>query len=181
MFNIQINTEQKEYAWKLVNSTNFGKRGYDDGRKEDQYTGILGEVVMADVLGMARPDGLGGNDHGIDFRICEKNIDLKTMGRNYPVKDYFTNNLKPHQVSAPNCMTDLYLFSSINKMDSVMTFIGYFKKDNIEDRHLIPAGTPRPRGKSEPMISLYDNYEIDCCELSPVNNHLDLVWAIDKM
>lgn len=181
MFDTKINNDQKLYAWKLVNKTNFGRRGYGDGDINAQYTGILGEVVMADIIGVERPTGKNGSDNGIDFVVFGKNVDLKTMGRHCPVKPFFTNNLRPYQVSAPNCLTDAYLFSSINKDTSIMTFVGYFRKDHITERYLIPAGAIRQRGKSEPLVNEYDNYEIDCADLFPVNGSMDLTWAVGSL
>ncbi len=56
MFDIKPTQEQKKYATDLVNNYNFGNRGLGDGSKEMQYTGMLGQTILADLLKLPRPN-----------------------------------------------------------------------------------------------------------------------------
>ena len=74
MFDIKVSEEQKNYAQDMVNKYNFGMRGYGDGNKKEQLTGIIGQTVLADLLGLPRPDGGSGFDNGFDFVINGKKV-----------------------------------------------------------------------------------------------------------
>lgn len=176
MFDTRITPEQREYAYRLCKKTNFGHRGKFDGNFERQYTGILGEVVMADCMGFDRPDGKGGFDNGIDFVILDKNIDLKTMGRTTEVRLYYVNNLIASQTAY---QTDYYLFSSINKLTKVMTVIGYIKKENL-DKYLKEEGVERTRSDQTTFNTKTAMYEIPNKDLIQVRSWNDVVWALHR-
>lgn len=55
MFNVRPTQEQKQYATNLVENYNFGQRGLGDGDKKMQYVGMLGQTILADLLGFPRP------------------------------------------------------------------------------------------------------------------------------
>ena len=50
MLTVQPTYEQKAYAWGLANSKTYGRRGHFDGPPVQQYAGLLGETVLADML-----------------------------------------------------------------------------------------------------------------------------------
>jgi len=176
MFKIKITTEQKEYAWKLVNECNFGNRGVFDGNKERQYTGILGEVVMADGIGFGRPLGGLGSDNGIDFIIHDMAIDLKTMGRTVDPTNNYINNLVASQVESE---TEMYVFASINKGTLEMTFCGFIKKENL-DKYFLPKGTKRIRFDKTSFIFKVDTYEIPNKELINADSFSELTNKIHQ-
>lgn len=159
---LKIYLEQKIYALKLVNKINFGMRGIFDGKKKDQYAGILGEVVLSDYLGIGRPKGGTGYDKGIDFVFKNKKIDLKTMVRKVDVKPNYVCNLLKSQTI--NSETDYYLFASINKTKSEIEFLGYFDKTNLSDKYLPPTKR-RVRDDGTHFDLITDNYEIPIKEL----------------
>jgi len=144
ILDILIKSEQKEYAWALVKRVNFGQRGEFDGDQEQQYTGILGEVMFADIYGFTRPDGSGGFDNGIDFTHKGIKIDLKTMGRTVDVgmtKD-FVNNLVASQIEYD---ADVYIFASINKDSGEFQVPGFYLKKWGFENYRIPKGAKRRR------------------------------------
>jgi len=67
MFDVKVSEEQLDYAKKLVEKYNFGQRGYADGNKRQQLTGIIGQTVFADLIRQERLDGSTGFDDGKDF------------------------------------------------------------------------------------------------------------------
>ena len=183
MFDVRITNEQRQYAWDLTGKTNFGKRGVADGDRTKQYVGMLGQTVMADLIGAPRPTGAGGFDHGVDFILNERFIDLKTMARQYPVDERWTNNLYASQVdNYDDFHTELYVFSSINTVTKVMTFVGAFKRSCIKsDPHVKfkPAGTMV--GHKMKWALTVDKYEIDNVLLWPINNVVDLMTCADRL
>lgn len=56
MFDVRPTQEQKQYATNLINNYNFGRRGHGDGNHDMQYIGMLGQTILADLLGLARPN-----------------------------------------------------------------------------------------------------------------------------
>ena len=109
------------YVENLLKIVNFGRRGdgskaYNNGNKEEQFVGILGEVVITDLFGYRRPseENKTEGDGGVDIVIHNLKIDVKTMGRNCDVKDYFVHNVHGDQVGS-YYKNDIYLFTSLNK------------------------------------------------------------------
>ena len=166
---IQIEDEQRLFAWNLINKVNFGQRGREDGTPAQQYAGVLGEVVFADFMGLERPQGKG-YDYGTDFVIGGANIDLKTMGRDFSVKYHWVNNLKKCQFDF-NKETDVYLFSSINKITKVFEILGWMKKYEITPRNpeikFLDKGTPRERDDGTKFDTTGDLIEIPIKLLHP--------------
>ena len=176
MFDTKITYEQRQYAQRIVEEYDFGHRGKFDGTTERQFIGILGETVMADALEMPRPTGLEGFDKGIDFVIFGKKVDLKTMGRTTPVRDYYVNNLIASQTSYE---TEFYVFSSINKTNWVMTVVGVIPKRNLE-KYFLKEGTIRKRSDGSEFPVQTDMYEIPNRDLIQATNWLSLTWIFDQ-
>lgn len=158
MVDYPLSDEQCAYAWQLVNKCNFGKRGKFDGNKERQYTGILGQVAVADLLEYPRPTAGDTWDHGIDFIVGDKKIDLKTMMRNGPTRLSMVSNLSGLQVEQGE--TGVYLFSSINRTNRVLTIIGWLKKIELDRKMFLPQGTPRRRQDGTTFELWCDTYEV---------------------
>ncbi len=92
MFSIAISQELKEYCGELITNHNFGNRGFADGNREEQYTGLIGQSMICRLLGSPLPTGEGGFDEGVDIEINGLRVDVKTMGRTTPVREYYVNN-----------------------------------------------------------------------------------------
>jgi len=162
----EITNEQKKYAWSLVSRCNYGRRGDFDGTKERQYTGILGEVLFADLCDLTRPQESTEQDGGIDFIIHGKHIDLKTMGRTVDVKPYFTNNLICSQVEQGD--THVYVFASINKTTSTFQVAGWIKKWDIRRVATIcQKGKERTRADGTTFETQKEMFEINNRQLEP--------------
>lgn len=184
MFKIQVTDEQRYYAWDLVGKINMGNRGRNDGSKALQYLGILGETVMADLIGVARPDGSNSeqNKRGVDFYLFGKKVDLKTMVRDYEVNPkWFICNLMFEQVHNDYSETDIYAFASYNKQTQEMTFVGIISKKALNNNFLVPAGSVRHKGKESSFISKWDNYEVPISALLCADTPHEWLWNFDRI
>ena len=159
MIDIPIKHSIKLITWKEVNKYNFGKRGFADGNKEEQYTGILGQNVVCDYYNQPLTSGEDGFDGGVDLYIEGKRVDVKTMGRKGPVKTGYTNNFLAAQ---DGYNTDIYLFCSINKTDSILTICGWVTKEQFKNRRVFHnQGSIRVRRDGTAIKVKSDLYEID--------------------
>jgi hypothetical protein len=160
-----ISDEQRVFSWDLVCRKNFGQRGNFDGDKRKQYTGILAQTVVADLLGVARPEISADWDHGIDYVVGGKKIDIKAMGRTRDPAPYMVNNLVASQVSAGE--TDVYLFASVNVDVPNVTVIGWMKKIDIPRSAHISEGVERTRSDGTRFATRADMFEIPNASLVP--------------
>jgi len=175
MIDIIPNQEQKDYAAKQVDTYNFGRRGVFDGNKEQQFVGVLGQTIVADVLHVPRPDGTSGNDKGIDFVINNKNVDIKTMTRTVSVKAHYVHNFVAYQKEYP---TDVYIFASYNKKNSVFTICGSVSKEQLQARAVFfEKGQLRYRDDGSTFPVKAPLYEIKQSDL----NSIDSVEDINKL
>lgn len=170
MFDVRVKAEQLLYVEELLKTANFGRRGEFDGNHEQQLTGILAQTVVADLLELPRPVDEGKSDNGIDFIINGLTVDLKTMGRNVPMKESFVHNLYGSQIEFD---TKIFLFSSLNKRTEVLTICGWLTKEDFQEKAIhFPQGTKRYRdnGTYITVIGSAGNYEIQQTLLNPLNN-----------
>ena len=150
MLKLKVRDEQIYYVENLLKIVNFGRRGdgskaYNNGNKEEQFVGILGEVVITDLFGYRRPseENKTEGDGGVDIVINNLKIDVKTMGRNCDVKDYFVHNVHGDQVGS-YYKNDIYLFTSLNKQLMELTICGWVTKKEFFDRaRFYPCGAIR--------------------------------------
>jgi hypothetical protein len=159
MFSIQSTDEQRRYAREMINAINFGNRGGktkedgNNGTKEEQFIGVLGEIILFDFFGKPRPTinekQKDFGDNGVDIIIGEQKIDIKTMGRNCEPKKTFINNLHGDQVRG-YYKNDAYIFTSYNKKTDTLTICGWVTKEEFFERaDFYPKGTVRKNPKKE--------------------------------
>ena len=176
MFDIRVTEEQINYANQMVNEYNFGQRGYGDGNRQKQLTGIIGQTVVADFLKQERPVGDKGFDGGVDFIINGKTVDVKTMTRTKPVRDFFVHNFIGYQ---RNYDVDYYVFASFNIKSSVLTICGYVTKKEFFDRsEFYDTGSIRERSNGTKFTTFAPLYEIQQSNLNGVNSVEDLLQGI---
>lgn len=166
MIDIPIKHSIKLRTWREINKYNFGQRGYADGNKEEQYTGILGQNVVCDYYNKPMANGKDGFDGGVDIRIEGKRIDVKTMGRKGPVRLGYTNNFLAAQDGYD---TDIYLFCSINKTNSILTMCGWVTQEQFKNRRVFhKEGSIRVRRDGTAIKVKSNLYEIDNDMLNPM-------------
>ena len=176
MISVSVTHDQIEYTTDLINKYNFALRGVADGNKENQFIGMLGQTVFADLLGLPRPQGGNGFDGGCDFHIGSYTTDVKTMGRSVDMKDSYVHNLIALQ-SQYN--TDYYIFMSYNRQNNLMTICGFIRKNTFFERaNCFPAGSQRIRNDGTSFTLKADNYEIPQTKLNQINKVSDIIDGI---
>ena len=85
---IIIPNKLKTEVWEYLNENNIGNRFEFNGNKEQQFVGLVGEIIIKRLFGLDH-EFKNGFDGGFDFVYKGLKIDVKTMGRNVDVKDYF--------------------------------------------------------------------------------------------
>ena len=114
MFKVKVKERIKEYCKDQIARYNFGMRSQANGTPEQQYTGILGQCTILDLLGKDLINGEDGCDDGEDLNFEGLSVDVKTMGRTTDVRPDFVNNFIALQM---RFQTDLYIFCSLNKRE----------------------------------------------------------------
>lgn len=167
MFDINVSDEQIQYAKDMVETYNFGQRGYGDGNKKEQLTGIIGQTVFADLINDVRPNGETGFDEGKDFIINNKRVDIKTMTRSVPMRSFFVHNFVGYQ---KEYQVDYYVFASFNTKANILTICGYVSKNEFfEKADYFPKGSLRERSDGTKFRTFAPLYEIKQTDLySPV-------------
>ena len=176
MFDINVTEEQIQYATDMVERFNFGQRGYGDGNKREQLTGILGQTVFADLVNDNRPNGETGFDGGKDFEINLKRVDIKTMTRKVPMRPYFVHNFVGYQ---KEYQVDYYIFASFNTKAKILTICGYVEKDEFfRLADFFPKGSLRTRADGTSFRTFAPLYEIKQENLHSPSTVEDLIESI---
>ena len=170
MIIIPVKKEIIEHCKKQLKEHNFAQRksGEFPGTYDQQLTGIIGESVILDLLGLPWTDGNNNLGCGIDILICGKKIDVKTMGRTTTVKLYYVNNLVGLQ---KDYKTDLYIFCSFNKITLELTICGWVTKQELFKRaSFFQKGSYRERSDGTKFQVIADLFEIVNYNLNAIND-----------
>ena len=141
MLKITATDEQVKYVNELLKKVNFGKRGNgsksieysNNGSKEEQFVGILGELIVTDFFGIKRKERGEGADHGVDMTVGHQRIDVKTMSRKCDMRDYFVHNLQGEQ-TGDYYLNNVYLLTSLNMTNYELTICGWVTKEEFFGR-----------------------------------------------
>tara|TARA_R110002124_G_scaffold2018_1_gene13218 strand:+ start:42 stop:542 length:501 start_codon:yes stop_codon:yes gene_type:complete len=156
--NLKIPKELKVKCWDFLKKNNLGNRLEANGNKEQQFVGLIGEIMVVNLFGLEYKFSQGF-DGGFDFIYKGKKIDVKTMGRTVDPKPYFVNNFIAFQKDF-NC--DYYIFTSLNKKTNELTICGYLsKEDLLKKSTLYKKGTKRTRTNGTSFVLKADTYEIE--------------------
>ena len=156
--NLKIPKELKVKCWDFLKKNNLGNRLEANGNKEQQFVGLIGEIMVVNLFGLEYKFSQGF-DGGFDFIYKGKRIDVKTMGRTVDPKPYFVNNFIAFQKDF-NC--DYYIFTSLNKKTNELTICGYLsKEDLLKKSTLYKKGTKRTRTNGTSFVLKADTYEIE--------------------
>ena len=170
---IKIKPDIIDHCKKQIDKQNFGKRSKDNGNRNQQYIGIVGQSVIMDFFGLGYINGKSGFDGGVDLEYKGKKYDVKTMTRTVDVKDSYTNNFLKTQEDYD---VDGYIFCSINTKKKELTVAGWIKKEDLNRiKRLKPKGTICKNGIGAKEFPLrFDMYEIDNKHLNFVNSIIDM-------
>jgi hypothetical protein len=148
MIDQSITQEQRNYAETLVRDHNFGRRGVGDGTRHQQFIGMLGQTVIADLFGSPRPKATKSWDGGNDLPFEGLSVDVKTQERSVPpLVEHHVGNFSDLQVNIPS---DILLFCSIHRKTGVLTVCGWIcKQEFFEKARYYPLGTLRTRSNPD--------------------------------
>lgn len=154
---IKVPKELKEECWEYLQENNMGNRHSANGNKEEQFVGLIGEVLTKKLF-KKKHTFKNGFDGGYDFIHRTKKVDVKTMGRTVDVKDYFVHNFIAFQETY-NC--DIYIFNSLNKKTNELNICGWITKaDLFKNAIFYKKGTIRKRSNDTSFKMKTDTYEI---------------------
>jgi len=163
---LNIPYELKLKCWDYLSENNMGNRHSANGNREQQFVGLLGEVITKDVFGL-KHKYKSGFDGGFDMRYKGKKIDVKTMGRTVDMKPYFVHNFIGFQKEF-DC--DIYIFNSLNKTTNKKEICGWITKDNlIKKSCFYKEGDVRNRDNGTCFKMKADTYEIENRLLNKIN------------
>lgn len=171
---IKLSAELKEQVWNYVKENDLGKRFTANGNKQDQYVGMLGEVVVkrhfkikSDPVEGWLQGQVYGFDGGYDFEYYGRKIDVKTMGRTVDPRPDFVNNFIAYQ---KNLQADTYIFTSLNKRTSELFILGWVSKDELLERgEKFKKGTERTRSDGSILKLKAPTFEIKNSDLNPMS------------
>jgi len=171
MININLTEEVRNFAWDVVCKRNFGTRSLGaNGSKEQQYTGIIGEAVIYNIIYDKFPDY--SETRIVDVIINNKKIDIKTMGRTVYMKPEYVHNFIGYQKDFPN---DIYIFNSIVKQDKVIQICGWLPKDEFFMKcEFYKKGDDRFRSDGSSFKTKAPLYEIKNKDLNAITTEEDL-------
>ena len=176
------NTSQKEYAKSLLTEATFRDK-HTDGNRGQRAIGFLAEKMIHDLFNVEMIPSQGF-DCGIDIVLNDIKIDIKTMGRDVDMKDYYVNNLFASQVESDKYLNDIYLFASYNKTKGYLDLLGWIKKAEVKALvkgiKRFEQGQLRERSNGSSFRIKSDNYEIPCRSLEPFVSPTVFMMEIGK-
>ena len=129
-----------------------------DGNESQQLVGIIGENSIRNMFSLPLMEKRNEHDGGYDITIHGKKIDVKTMGRTVNPKLNFVNNFV---LSQSSFNPDAYIFTSINKINLVMTVCGWITSDEMKkNMECFQKGETRNRSDGSRFILKADMGEI---------------------
>lgn len=121
--------EQVEFCKNFLKRGSIAQRGKFDGTPEQQFYGLLAQVMVTDMLCMDRPVNNGEHDNGVDFVLLRKKFDVKCETRSVRFNhDIFVHNMNEIQIPYE---TDFYVFCSYNKSMDELEVCGYISKEEL--------------------------------------------------
>lgn len=115
----------------LCRKVDFGKRGFDDGTKDQQLHGIIAQNTVALVYGFPFVQESDTWDGGYDFTVGSQKIDIKNVTTNYTPKPHYEARVVSDQLRYG---VNAYLFTAYNQRKNELTLCGWLPKHLFLDR-----------------------------------------------
>ena len=126
------------YARGAVKATKIGCRGDFDGTQDQQYYGLMGELLMARLFTGEWHDYESKNDHGVDIvGLGDCKIDVKTCKRHRYIA---ARDVHCYPALQQDTHTDVVLFLNYHAVDDVIEICGWIPKRVVVDRDPAPVG-----------------------------------------
>lgn len=181
MVTIRLSVDLITHCHQLVAHRNFGVRPTgDNGNHEQQLTGVIGECAMRSLFGKPwmSMDDPACPDNGFDIEYNGIRIDVKTTSSLRMPSIHGVQHMHASQERKyPN--VDVYLFTTINKRDSLLLINGWITRiEYVHRRLFLPANTLFVSGTYN-MSWPSDRYIIENKYLHFCNSLDDLISQID--
>jgi len=164
---LDVDSKLKTEVWNYLKTNNIGNRSKANGSKEEQFVGLLGEILVKKYLKIEHKYS-EGFDGGYDFIYKGKKFDVKTMGRNVNPKEYFVNNFITYQLKY-DC--DGYIFCSLNKKTNKLSICGWVTKQELKSKgKLFIKGQTRQRTDGSSFSLKAPILEIKNNQLNNIND-----------
>ena len=168
MLNLYPSPELIAHCKQQLEECSFGLRKTNNGTKEQQLVGLIGESLVKEQFDMPWVSCQDNYETEYDLLYEDLRIDIKTMGRNCYPKIDFVNNLVADQYKYN---LDIYVFCSYHKTDNVLTLCGFTSKllFNVYSKKY-NQGTKRFRSDGSSFELKSDLYEIHNYSINPINS-----------
>lgn len=182
MFDLYPTYEQKEFAYYLTSNGEFGNRGKADGTIDQQFTGILTQIVFGDLFNYKRPEKKKGWDGGYDFIITENGkeyrADIKARGSHYDMQSHYVHNFIGYQKDY-NC--DIYIFANYNvNKDKIQICGAVSKYELMTTAKFYKKGETRTRDDGTTFIAKAPLFEIKQSELNYMQDESDIFYILER-
>jgi thioredoxin-related protein len=127
----------------------MGNRGKNDGEYFERLFGILGQIIVCDLLKQPRPTDLIKPDELFDIEIKGKKYDIKVRTTNFQNKSYYWNSVAEHQIKYN---VDGYIFVVYEKEQGIFEIVGYMYKEEF----LKKAERHEPKDRSNLNFNAYE-------------------------
>jgi hypothetical protein len=164
MIKIKVPQNITQHCLDLIERYDFGNvKAVAKGTKQQELTGLIGQCIIAQELGLPLVEGGQGFDGGFDLVYNGLKVDVKTMGRSVDVQPDYVNHFYARQ---KRFNADAYVFCSYNKNKNELTICGWITKDAFfKKAKFYPKGTRRYQTSGAYFCTRLDMYEIPNTEL----------------
>ena len=170
---LKIPSLAKRYAHLFLEQNSMGNRGHFDGSKEQQFTGLLGEICFKRLVSGEWPNIDTGFDGGYDLKVEGRCVDVKTMGRTVKVESGFVHN---YVLVQSHLAADMLVFQSYIKKTNILEVCGWIdKEDALAFGTVYPKGSIRTRRDGTTFTTGTELLEIEQGFLKPFCGRLNLV------
>lgn len=151
MFHVVATDEQRDFAKDFLTKGGLGNRGVFDGDDLKQLFGLIGQVIVSDLLSQPRPVNVQGFDGGHDLIWEGKRYDVKVLIGTVAWKQRsHSHNLYAKQI---HYACDGYIFLHYDSSKSVYTICGHIlKHDFLNAATFFKGGSTRPRTDGTSMV-----------------------------
>lgn len=151
MLKLVASDDQRDYARTFLSEGSVANRGSFDGDQLKQLFGMIGQVLICDLLAHERPKNLKGFDGGSDLLWNGLRWDVKCLIGTTPWKARtHAQNLHARQIGYA---CDGYIFLHYDSAKGEYTLCGYIlKHDFLNNALFFKEGAARPRSDGSSMI-----------------------------
>ena len=173
--------EQKEFAYNLTCNGEFGKRGKGDGTVDQQFCGMLVQIVFGDLFDYKRPEKKSSWDGGYDFIMTHEGkqykADIKARGSHYDMQPHYVHNFIGYQKDY-NC--DLYIFANYNvDKDKIQICGAVSKYELLTKAKFYKKGDTRTRDDGTTFVAKAPLFELEQYKIHEMYNEYEIFDVLE--